>query len=198
MVPALEMVPALLMVPSEMSMVPVALFVRVSPLLIVRIPFMVIVFVESLVKEPLVPIISSEPLSIVKVPVVSVNGIFSVTVTNPSMIISSEPIGSTSSLQLSGSDQTSAAPSPSHEITQVSTGWFPVIGLPIITPLQSLFIVPLLLSMVPDVLSMVPELLIVPILKMPKPAVFDIVMRPELSMIPPESLLMPILPLPEF
>jgi len=61
--PELVMVPELLIVPVDViSMVPVALFVRVSPLLTVRTPFMVTVFVESLVKEPLVPIISSEPL----------------------------------------------------------------------------------------------------------------------------------------
>jgi len=155
---------------------------------------MVIVFVDSLVREPLAPtIISSEPFSIVKVPVVSVNGIFSETVTDPSMIILSEPIGSTSSLQLSGSDQTSAAPSPSHEIVQVSTGGVPETE-PIITPLQSLFIVPLLLMMVPDVMSMVPELLMMlPLLmKMPLPPVFDTVMVPELLMVPPEKLLMPL------
>jgi len=62
MVPELLTVPSLLILPvDDISMVPVALFVRVSPLLIVRIPFMVTVFVESLVKEPPLPIISSEP-----------------------------------------------------------------------------------------------------------------------------------------
>jgi len=50
---------------------------------------------------------------------------------------------------------------------QTSTGRFPVGGVPVITPVQSLFIVPLLL-MVPNVLLMVPELLMVPVLlKMP-------------------------------
>jgi len=52
---------------------------------------------------------------------------------------------------------------------QVSTGGFPVTGLPVITPVQPLFIVPVLLSIVPE-LSMVPEfsrmpsLVIVPLL----------------------------------
>jgi len=78
----------------------------------------------------------------VSVPVVSVNETSSVTVTVPSMIILSEPIGSMLSLQLSGSDQTSATPSPSHEIIQVSTTGFSVIGLPVITPVQSLLMVP--------------------------------------------------------
>jgi len=128
---------------------------------------MVIVLVDSLVREPPVPIISSEPFSIVSVPVVSVNEISSVTVTDPSMTIVLEPVGSTSSLQLSGSDQTSAAPSPSHEMIQTSTAGFPVVIEPIITPVQSLFIVPMILLMVPDVLSMVPELLMAPSLTMP-------------------------------
>jgi len=103
----------------------------------------------------------------VSVPEVSVNGISSVTVTDPSMIILSEPIGSMLSLQLSGSDQTSAAPSPSHKNIQTSIGSLPVVIEPIITPVQSLFIVPMILLMVPDVLSMVPELLMVPSLTMP-------------------------------
>jgi len=161
---------------------------------------MVIVLVDSLVRGPVALITSSEPLSIVKVPVVSVKGISSVTVTDPSMMISSEPIGSTSSLQLSGSDQTSAAPSPSHEIIQVSTGWIPETE-PIITPVQSLFIVPEALPMVPDVLSMVPELLMVPPLllmvpwlMMPSPAgLFNIVMVLELLMILKELMMMPVL-----
>jgi len=134
----------------------------------------------------------------VSVPVVRVNGISSVTSTDPSMMILSEPIGSTSSLQLNRSDQFNPSPPPSHEIVQVSTGWVPETE-PIITPLQSLFIVPLLLSMVPDVMSMVPELLMMlPLLmKMPLPPEFDIVMSPELLMVPPEKLLMP-LPMPVF
>jgi len=68
------MVPLLSKVPVEvMIMVPVALFVRVSPLLTVSSPLMVTVFVESLVREPPMPIISSEPFSTVSVPVVSVH-----------------------------------------------------------------------------------------------------------------------------
>jgi len=106
----------------------------------------------------------------VSVPVESVNGIFSVTITDPSMMISSEPIGGTSSLQFCGFVQRPSAPSPSHEIVQSSTGWFPIIE-PVITPVQSLFIVPMVLLMVPDVLSMVPELLMVPSLSMPSAAV---------------------------
>jgi len=54
---------------------------------------------------------------------------------------------------------------------QTSIGWFPSI-VPLITPVHSLFIVPLLLSMVPDVLSIVPELLMVPELRMPLPKEF--------------------------
>ncbi len=68
MVPELLMVPPLLSMVPKMSiwpldvtsMVPVAKFTRVSPKLIVSSPFIVIVFEESLVKEPPVPIISSE------------------------------------------------------------------------------------------------------------------------------------------
>jgi len=78
---------------------------------------MVTVFVESLVREPPVPIISSEPFSTVKVPVVSVNGISSVTITAPSMVIVSKPSGSTPSLQFDGSDHT-----PLDPPTQVTGG----------------------------------------------------------------------------
>jgi len=109
---------------------------------------MVIVFVESLVKEPLVPIISSEPFSIVSVPVVSVNGVSSVTITFPSMIISSEPVGRASLLQFDASDQTPVAPPSQTPLGQTLSGWFPVIET-VVTPVQSLFIVPILLSMVP-------------------------------------------------
>jgi len=50
---------------------------------------------------------------------------------------------------------------------QTSTGSFPVIE-PIITPVQSLLMVPVALLKVPDVMLMVPELLMVPVLlKMP-------------------------------
>ena len=70
---------------------------------------MVIVFEELLVKEPPVPIISSEPFVMVSVPVDSVNGMSSVTLI-ASIIMVSEPVGSTSLLQLSGSDQTPVAP----------------------------------------------------------------------------------------
>jgi len=71
---------------------------------------MVTVLVDSLVREPLVSIISSEPFSIVKVPVVSVKEISNVTVIFPSMMISSEPVGRVSLLQLDGSDHTPVAP----------------------------------------------------------------------------------------
>jgi len=71
---------------------------------------MVTVFVESLVREPPLPIISSEPFSIVSVPVVSVNGVSNVTITFPSRIISSEPVGSMPLLQFDASDQTPVAP----------------------------------------------------------------------------------------
>jgi len=164
MVPELLMVPLLSKVPVEvMIMVPVALFVRVSPLLTVSSPLMVTVFVESLVREP--------PM------LVSVNGIFSVTVIPPSMIISSEPVGSTPLLQLFRSDQSPVAPPSQTPFgLQTSTGWFPVI-VPVVTPVQSLFIVPMALSMVPDMLLMEPELLMVPGLDefellMPLPPVF--------------------------
>jgi len=50
--------------------------------------------------------------------------------------------------------------------TQTSTGWFPIIGTAVTTPVQSLFIVPLVLLMIPNVLLMVPELLMVPVLLM--------------------------------
>jgi len=103
---------------------------------------------------------------------------------------------------------------------QTSTGRFPIIG-PVITPVQSLFIVPVVLSIVPPtVLVMEPELLMVPVLlmvpelllKMPPPelmlmvpallmvpelevlgAVSDIVIMPVavLLMVPPELLPMP-------
>jgi len=118
--------------------------------------------------------------------VVSVNETSSVTVTVPSMIISSEPIGSTSSLQFCGFDQRSSAPSPSHEIIQVSTGWFPIIG-PLITPVQSLFIVPvvLLMPVLPALLVRMPELLMVSKLSMMPPAL--LVMVPELLMVPPAN-----------
>jgi len=105
----------------------------------------------------------------VSVPVVSVNETSSVTVTVPSMMISSEPIGSTPSLQLFRSDHTPVGP-PTHEIVQVSTGWFPEI-VPVITPAQSLFIVPEVLKRVVEML-MVPELLMMPELERPLPAIF--------------------------
>ena len=115
MVPKFSTVPLLVNVPVEViSMVPVALFVSVWPLLTVTSPFMVTVFVESLVSEPPVPIISSEPFSIVKVPVESVKEISSVTVTAPSIMMVSEPIGRVSKFQLSGSDQMSTRPPPSQ------------------------------------------------------------------------------------
>jgi len=104
----------------------------------------------------------------VSVPVVSVNETSSVTVTAPSMTISSEPIGSTLLLQLSWSDQVIPSPPSSHiPLGQTFTGGFPIIGPVVTTPVQSLFIVPMVLLMVPDVLSMVPELLMVPSLLMP-------------------------------
>jgi len=115
-------------------------------------------------------------------PVVSVNGIFSVTVTFPSMVISSKPTGSIPPLQFAVLDQSPVAPPTQTTIeTQASTAGVPVIGLPVITPLQSLFIVPLLLLMpMPAIFDivMVPELLMMPplLLKMPLPSVFDIVM----------------------
>jgi len=74
---------------------------------------------------------------------------------------------------------------------QTSTGWFPVIE-PVVTPVQSLFIVPELL-MVPDMLLMVPELSMVPELRMPVPPVFDTVMVPELVKLT-ESLRVPLSP----
>ena len=55
-------------------------------------------------------------------------------------------------------------------VEQTSAGLFPIIG-PIVTPVQSLFIVPRVLLMVPDMLLMVPELLMVPSLSMPSAAV---------------------------
>jgi len=141
-------------------------------------------------------------------PVVSVNGInLSSIDTLPLIIIVSEPIGSTSSLQLNRSDQLNPSPPPSHEIAQVSTGGFPIIES--ITPVQSLFIVPVVLLMVPEMLpellmvpelTMVPEkLLMVPVLLMVPPALLLMVpwllMWLELSMMPLESLLM-VAPLP--
>jgi len=61
--PLLSMVPKLVNVPVDViSMVPVAKFNRVRPLLMVSSPFIVIVFEELLSNWPLVPIISSEPL----------------------------------------------------------------------------------------------------------------------------------------
>ena len=111
MVPALLIIPLLTKLPVEvMSMVPVALFVRVWPLLTVTSPLMVTVFVDPLVREPPVPIISLEPSSIVKVPVVSVKSISSVTVTAPSMIMVSSPAGVTPSLQFKPSDQSPVIP----------------------------------------------------------------------------------------
>jgi len=128
--------------------------------------------------------------------VVSVNEISSVTITDPSMMISSEPIGSTSLLQLNGSDQVSPSP-PSSQIpfgVQTSTGGFPKIG-PLITPVQSLFIVPvvLLMPVLPALLVMVPELLMVSKLLMVPPAL--LIMVPELLMVPPadEMLMVPVL-----
>jgi len=94
---------------------------------------MVIVLVDSLVKEPPVSIISSEPFSIVSVPVVSVNGISSVTITFPSMIISSEPVGSTSLLQFDASDQTPVAP-PSQ--TPFATGIKETVSISALRPLS--------------------------------------------------------------
>ena len=109
MVPSLLIVPVLVNEPVDViSMVPVALFVRV--LVLVTRPFMITVFEESLMREPVAPIISAEPLSTVSVPVVSVNGISSVTVTAPSMMISSEPVGSMPLLQLDESDHNTVAP----------------------------------------------------------------------------------------
>ncbi len=75
---------------------------------------MVTVLVDSLVREPPMPIISSDPLSIVSVPVVSVNETSSVTVAAPSMIMVSEPVGSVSSLQFVGLDQRPSPASPSQ------------------------------------------------------------------------------------
>jgi len=168
--------------------------------LIVSSPLILIVFEELLVKEPGLSIISSEPLSIVSVPVVSVNGIFSVTVTDPSMVILSRPPGSIPPLQFVVLDQFPVAPPTQTTIgAQTSTGWFPVIE-PLVTPVQSLFIVPVLLMVPPAVLlrvpassssplfmvpklSMVPSalLVMVPKLSMMPPVVFDIVMVPELE-----------------
>ena len=227
MVPELVRVPPELErpVPAVFDIVMVPALVRVPPKLtmpwppeldIVMVPELVMV--ELLVKEPVLPITSSEPFSIVSVPVVSVNGISSVTVTIPSMVMVSEPAGRVSLLQLSGSDQFTPSPPPSQTTIEIqtSTAGVPVIGLPLITPVQSLFIVPRLLLMVPDVLLMVPELFIVPLLRMvlpglmvmvpellmvllgtlsmPRPAVFDIVMVPvtKLSMVPPDWLVMPV------
>jgi len=247
MVPALSMpvpavfatvkVPLLVMVPELVLLMPILLLLKlfsimISPVLKLSIvpeflmpwpPVFDIVMVaelemvELLVKEPVLPIISSEPFSIVSVPVVSVNGISSVTVTIPSMVMVSEPAGRVSLLQLSGSDQFTPSPPPSQTTIEIqtSTDGFPSI-IPLITPVQSLFIVPRLLLMVPDVLLMVPELFIVPLLRMvlpglmvmvpellmvlsgtlsmPRPAVFDIVMMPvtKLSMVPPDWLMMPV------
>jgi len=81
--------------------------------------------------------------------------------------------------------------SPEDAGTQAFTAGVPVVIEPIITPVQSLFIVPLL-SMVPDVLSMVPELVKVSLLPMPVGPVFNIVMVPELVKVP--ELEMPVLP----
>ena len=75
---------------------------------------MVTVFVESLVREPPVPIISSESFSIVRVPVESVKAISSVTDTLPSIMIVSTPVGEVG-LQLAGSDHNPEAP-PIHVI----------------------------------------------------------------------------------
>jgi len=74
---------------------------------------MVTVLVDSLVREPPVPIISSEPFSIVKVPVESVKGISSVTVTPPSMIMVSSSVGATPPLQFDGVDHAPMVP-PIH------------------------------------------------------------------------------------
>jgi len=125
----------------------------------------------------------------VSVPVVSVNEISSVTVAAPSMTIVSEPVGSILLLQFDASDQTPVAPPSHNPLGQTFTGWFPIIE-PVVTPVQSSFIVPMVLLMVPDVLLMAPELLMVPAsgpfeLRMPLPPVFDTVMVPELVMVPP-------------
>jgi len=109
MVPSLLIVPVLVNVPVDViSMVPVALFVSV--LVLVTRPFMITVLVDSLVREPVAPIISSEPISTVSVPVVSVKGISSVTDTPPSIMIVSEPVGSMLLLQLDESDHAPVAP----------------------------------------------------------------------------------------
>jgi len=111
-------------------------------------PSIVTVFVDSLVRKPPVPIISSEPLSIVKVPVVSVKEISSVTVTDPSMMISSEPVGSVSLLQLRGSDQFNPPPPllsthpVANEFTTTASGFGDsTIALPSVSGNDSLLVV---------------------------------------------------------
>jgi len=113
MMPELLMVPPLFSMEPKMSiwpldvtsMVPVAKFFRVRSSSIVSSPFTVMVFVDSLVREPPgTSIISIEPFSIVSVPLVSVNEISRKTSTDPSMTILSEPVGSASLLQLNRSD----------------------------------------------------------------------------------------------
>jgi len=101
------------------------------------------------------------------------------------MVILSKPSGSIPPLQFVVLDQFPVAP-PTHTIgTQTSTDGFPSIR-PLITPEQSLFIVPVVLSRLPPALMvMVPKLSMVPEWRMPLLAPpFDIVMVPELVMVP--------------
>jgi len=95
------------------------------------------------------------------------------------MIISSEPIGSTSLLQLVGLDQRPSPASPSQiPLGQTFTGWFPVIA-PLITPVQTLFIVPMGLLMVPELLIVTKLLMVPSLLKVPK-----LLMVPKLLLVP--------------
>jgi len=110
--PALESAPLLAMPVNVISIVPVAPFTKVP--LLIRTPFIVIVFVELLVRVKPPAIISVEPFSIVKIPVESVNEISSVTVAAPPMMILSESVGSVSLLQLSRLDHSPSPASPSQ------------------------------------------------------------------------------------